>query len=477
MKKYCSYLPVCMLCLIVLLSQLVSSRRNDFSVGLSTIAEQENKAVGDPKEIEDLHYSFYIADAIMNGKSVESGNAWRIDAKGNHFQVTYEPQKMYTTYRYKESEDTSTLVDVRPVYDQETMPISDNVLNCDTYYSDGAPVCSYEADLKQLSYEIVFEQYDTSGKKAEKLKNNYTNTYTLLAKSGKKDIPVTYNEAYIRGKKQMYIRTTFSNGNADDKYGNLKVYEASKASVAKIQDDTYISIGALQFDVNFDMVDFDKDPTGIYKIDKAGKVSQILSMNVKKETILYMTAFKERLAAVVEKNGKLYGHLYSTNGKLLDEFLFEEELNQTNSLMLYAEEDALMYIQEPIYNSMERDVRIYDISDNKLKQIDRMVLAEKQITASDGFMIDAILHYDRTKGILYSIVNNITTLNITAQNKKKVLYSSSLFGDYSDDDKLALADTVELTTANAYEKIISDFLNTQKRNIFDIRLLKAGDDT
>ena len=229
--------------------------------------------------------------------------------------------------------------------------------------------------------------------------------------------------------------------------------------------------------MNFDLVEFDKDPTGIYKIDKAGKVSQILSMNVKKETILYMTAFKERLAAVVEKNGKLYGHLYSTNGKLLDEFLFEEELNQTNSLMLYAEEDALMYIQEPIYNSMERDVRIYDISDNKLKQIDRMVLAEKQITALDGFMIDAILHYDRTKGVLYSIVNNNTTLSITAQNKKKVLYSSSLFGDYSDDDKLALADTVELTTANAYEKIISDFLNTQKRNIFDIRLLKAGDDT
>ena len=30
---------------------------------------------------------------------------------------------------------------------------------------------------------------------------------------------------------------------------------------------------------------------------------------------------------------------------------------------------------------------------------------------------------------------------------------------------------------NVDEKIISDFLNTQKRNIFDIRLLKAGDDT
>ena len=275
----------------------------------------------------------------------------------------------------------------------------------------------------------------------------------------------------------MFMRTTFSDGNADDKYGNLKNYEASRASIAKIHDDTYISIGALQFDVNFDLVEFDKDPTGIYKIDKAGKVSQILSMNVKKETILYMTTFKERLAAVVEKNGKLYGRLYSTDGKLLDEFLFEEELNQINSLMLYAEEDALMIIQEPIYNSIEREVRIYDISDNKLKQIDRMVLVEKQIMASNGFVMNAILHYDQAKGVLYSIVNNNTTLSITAQNKKEVLYSSSLFGDYSDDDKLALADTLELTTANAYEKIISDFLNTQKRNIFDIRLLKAGDDT
>lgn len=40
MKKYMGYLPIGLLCLIVLFSQLIYTRRNDFHVELSTIAQE-----------------------------------------------------------------------------------------------------------------------------------------------------------------------------------------------------------------------------------------------------------------------------------------------------------------------------------------------------------------------------------------------------------------------------------------------------
>ena len=61
-KKYMGYLPLCMLSIIIVFSLLVYSKRNDFAIGLSTVAAQEHKSVGDPNAIRDLKYSFYIMD-------------------------------------------------------------------------------------------------------------------------------------------------------------------------------------------------------------------------------------------------------------------------------------------------------------------------------------------------------------------------------------------------------------------------------
>lgn len=57
-KKYMGYLPLCMLSIIIVFSLLVYSKRNDFAIGLSTVAAQEHKSVGDPNAIRDLKYSF-----------------------------------------------------------------------------------------------------------------------------------------------------------------------------------------------------------------------------------------------------------------------------------------------------------------------------------------------------------------------------------------------------------------------------------
>ncbi len=53
MKKYMGYLPIGLLCLIVLFSQLLYTRRNDFHVELSTIAH-EGERIGDPDAIKDF---------------------------------------------------------------------------------------------------------------------------------------------------------------------------------------------------------------------------------------------------------------------------------------------------------------------------------------------------------------------------------------------------------------------------------------
>ena len=81
-KKYMGYLPLCMLSIIIVFSLLVYSKRNDFAIGLSTVAAQEHKSVGDPNAIRDLKYSFYIMDDypssrnICTGKHMARGCGW-----------------------------------------------------------------------------------------------------------------------------------------------------------------------------------------------------------------------------------------------------------------------------------------------------------------------------------------------------------------------------------------------------------------
>ena len=78
-KKYMGYLPLCMLSIIIVFSLLVYSKRNDFAIGLSTVAAQEHKSVGDPNAIRDLKYSFYIMDDYPSSRNIhalETYGAW-----------------------------------------------------------------------------------------------------------------------------------------------------------------------------------------------------------------------------------------------------------------------------------------------------------------------------------------------------------------------------------------------------------------
>lgn len=479
MKKYMGYLPLLLLCLIVLFSQLVYGRRNDFSVELSTLSEQENKSVGDPEVIADLKYSFYIGDSNSYNTSVDSGNIWRVDAVGDSFKLTYEPH-WYQNMQYQEAAaivDNVIMAGIEKVYDAKTMPMSEIEKNCEGYDQDGAQYCTYAANLDHLSYTVTigrYSQYNGYAYKKETREKEFNKTFTVKTKNGKKEIPVTYNKN--TNNDEIYIYTSFSYGNADDKYGNLRNNGSYATPSVTIGEEGFTFIGALQFDVNFNVVEFEEDPTGIYRIDKDGNVTQVIAMDVKKETILAMEAFKENLVTIVEKNGKLYGRLYSTAGKLLDEFQFKEDLSQTGQIGIIQEKEQVIFVQEPIYDSQNREVTIYDVQDDEFTRMDQLILPIANLTTNVMFN-DIILHYDQDKKMLYAISNEQSSLIVMALNNKKILYSSRLFGDYGDDEKLALPQAGELIGSNAYENAVSHLLNTQKRTIYDIHLQQDGDDT
>lgn len=87
-----------------------------------------------------------------------------------------------------------------------------------------------------------------------------------------------------------------------------------------------------------------------------------------------------------------------------------------------------------------------------------------------------LLHYKKDTGILHIVVNDDgKALYVAAQTNKKLLYRSTLLGDYTDDSKLALPDATQITTGNAYENIMSYVLNTQKRTLQNLRLVQDGD--
>ena len=476
MKKYMGYLPIGLLCLIVLFSQLIYTRRNDFHVALSTIA-QEGERIGDPEAIRDFAYSFYIADTNFSSSSTMSQNAWRVDAVGDQFKLRFDPEGYKNgPYRGNETSDSYLSVEAVMPYNEKTMTMDDAHGNCDSYDQTGDFGCTYETSLERLSYDVTIQRQRIEGNKLRAVGKKFTKHYIVKSKDGKPSIPVSYHAEEINGEQRFFVNTGFSMGNADDRYGDLKEYSAESAPIVNIEQTSFTAIGALQFQVNFDQVEFEKDPTGIYRIEESGKLTQLVPMDVNRETVLYMEAFQGKLIAVVEKNGYLYGRAYSSKGVLLDEFQFSFDLQNTNRMMLLPEKEHVLFVQEPVYDGNNRGLLIYGMEQEQFKQIDHMPLNGLNITDISGNYANTLLHYKKDTGILHIVVNDDgKALYVAAQTNKKLLYRSTLLGDYTDDSKLVLPDATQITTGNAYENIMSYVLNTQKRTLQNLRLVQDGD--
>lgn len=296
----------------------------------------------------------------------------------------------------------------------------------------------------------------------------------MRSKSGKKEIEVNYTLQEGQGEDDIYIYSTYGGGNADDIYGNLKGSALQTIYDVKIEDDFFVSVSALDFDVNLGNLKFDNDPTGIYKVDSQGKVTQIVQKDIKKGTLISMCAMNNHLAVVEEEDGKLYGRLYSTEGKLLDEIRLEMDLDQIGKVMVSEDQGTLLFQLQSIYDNMKYTVVMYDVKDDAFQKLDRIVMETQTDTSmyrACGLYIS--MHYDRRKQILYGIqMNDDNGLYVSAQTNKKVLYNSFLYGDYNDDTYLALSDAA---SSNSYENIVFSFLNTQRRRLSDLISPLDGD--
>ena len=56
-----------------------------------------------------------------------------------------------------------------------------------------------------------------------------------------------------------------------------------------------------------------------------------------------MCAMDNHLAVVEEEDGKLYGRLYSTEGRLLDEIRLEMDLDQIGKVMVSEDQGTLLF--------------------------------------------------------------------------------------------------------------------------------------
>ena len=156
-KKYMGYLPLCMLSIIIVFSLLVYSKRNDFAIGLSTVAAQEHKSVGDPNAIRDLKYSFYIMDDYPSSRNIHAlENIWRVDAVGDTFTTTYDPAG-YMAHMKKNAEKQMLYMSIQARYDAETMNPGAMTKECSTY-DNGIPFCTYSGKVDHLTYDIMVIQ-------------------------------------------------------------------------------------------------------------------------------------------------------------------------------------------------------------------------------------------------------------------------------------------------------------------------------
>lgn len=408
MKKYMMYLLPALLLAIPLSSAVVWTQRNNMHMGLRETKDNEFAALGDADAIKNLSYRFTVTDSV---------NIWQIDGKGNQLKAVYDPQGKTAQFGVYDSEESYQL---QPVF-EDSMKMNSFI---DRTVSDVDSRWHMIGSVEAITYRLLHEKKQFDEKPDDTGGDPYMNARMMgMYEEGRYMIP--------------------------DKYG-------------------FFNINPMQFSIDFSLVNIEKNPGGIYKMEH-GVVKKIVSLPLGSQDILRMTSTDKLLAVLtLEHTNELYIHTFDHSGKELGNKKLPVKLEDATELLLQFGKDQQLLAG---YHQMfEKGIHVHVLEQRNqgLQQKDEITIPTELAESTD----QKILQYE--DGILYylqAIYNNEGQIYIGAANKDKVLYSSEVYGEYQEDEQLTPLDFYN-QKVSAYEKLIAGFTFDRGRSLDTLELLE-----
>lgn len=438
MKKYAMYVVVGCLLFSSFISAFVFRLGRNTHVFLEVDVPRNQST----KQIKNVEYGFRIGEEGVYLRP--TSYQWRAVGQGKQLATKFIKQTYEPTV-YEEMHPYTYELEV--LYDKDTMPKD----KAHRKIIDGPAHSFYEATVSSLTYHFKLQ-------KTHKEKLGIDTTVTIPM--GKEGILVTY----LDDPSSVTPDYSAFAGSAQHRLGNLINAPSGNSGLVSIKKDSYIMVNALQFKLPPKMIQTDTPIGGIYKIAENGKVTQILATDMRKENVLALNSYGNELLAICEKEGKVSIRVYTADGTLKQETPIPLEASSLTLLQLQTQADGVVVIPyQRIEDGYAMQFLVFDKEKGKLKQLDAMQYKV------DEEVYDFLYRYDKKDNVLYTLLHGNGSLYLTALNQKGTLFHASIYGDYQEDQRLAVT-TKGLAANSMYEVLISPLLNTGQRDISDIYL-------
>lgn len=444
MKKYMMYLLPALLLAIPLSSAVVWTQRNNMHMGLRETKDNEFAALGDADAIKNLSYRFTVTDSV---------NIWRIDGKGNQLKAVYDPQGKTAQFGVYDSEESYQL---QPVF-EDSMKMNSFI---DRTVSDVDSRWHMIGGVEAITYRLLHEK-----KQFDEKPDDTGISFRILSVLDERPLNISYDFT----EPQATLQCDMQNDTGGDPYMNARMMGMYEEGCYMIPDKYgFFNINPMQFSIDFSLVNIEKNPGGIYKMEH-GVVKKIVSLPLGSQDILRMTSTDKLLAVLtLEHTNELYIHTFDHSGKELGNKKLPVKLEDATELLLQFGKDQQLLAG---YHQMfEKGIHVHVLEQRNqgLQQKDEITIPTELAESTD----QKILQYE--DGILYylqAIYNNEGQIYIGAANKDKILYSSEVYGEYQEDEQLTPLDFYN-QKVSAYEKLIAGFTFDRGRSLDTLELLE-----
>lgn len=287
------YLLPALLLAIPLSSAVVWTQRNNMHMGLRETKDNEFAALGDADAIKNLSYRFTVTDSV---------NIWRIDGKGNQLKAVYDPQGKTAQFGVYDSEESYQL---QPVF-EDSMKMNSFI---DRTVSDVDSRWHMIGGVEAITYRLLHEK-----KQFDEKPDDTGISFRILSVLDERPLNISYDFT----EPQATLQCDMQNDTGGDPYMNARMMGMYEEGRYMIPDKYgFFNINPMQFSIDFSLVNIEKNPGGIYKMEH-GVVKKIVSLPLGSQDILRMTSTDKLLAVLtLEHTNELYIHTFDHSGKEL----------------------------------------------------------------------------------------------------------------------------------------------------------------